>query len=68
MFFYRNRTLPELSGLGGPARNAVMSVGSGVGALRSVRKLVAQAQILARGDNRDRVDDRDLIGAAELLE
>ena len=53
----------------GAARKAVLAVGrEGVGGLRMVRKLVAQAQILARGDQRvDEVTDEDLADAAELL-
>ena len=48
-------------------RKAVLGAGEGVGALRSVRKLIAQAQILARGDGRDAATDQDLTDAAELL-
>ena len=51
----------------GAGRKAVLAVGRGPGGLRSVRKLVAQAQILARGDDRNEATDQDLAGAAELL-
>ena len=53
--------------VGGAARKAALGIGTGVGALRSVQKLVAQARMLARGDERDRPTDRDLVDAAELL-
>lgn len=51
----------------GPGRRAVLAAGRGVGALRAVRKLVAQSLILARGDGRDAPADQDLADAAELL-
>ena len=51
----------------GGGRKAVLAAGHGVGSLRSVRKLVAQAHIFARGDGRDEATDQDLADAAELL-
>lgn len=52
----------------GVGRKAVLAAGESNGALRSVRKLIAQAQILARGDERDQANDQDLADAAELLQ
>lgn len=51
----------------GPGRRAVLAAGRGVGALRAVRKLAAQALILARGDGRGEPTDQDLADAADLL-
>ena len=52
----------------GAGRKAAIAVGGGgVGGLRMVRKLIAQAQILARGDGRDALTDEDIADAAELL-
>lgn len=48
-------------------RRAVLVAGRGMGGLRAVSKLVTQARILARGDGRDAVSDRDLADAAALL-
>ncbi len=56
--------------VGGPVRGAgraaVLAAGRGMGGLRTVRKIVEQAHILARGDNRE-LNDQDLAEAAELL-
>ena len=51
----------------GAGRDAVLAVGRGVGGLRAVRKIIAQAQILARGDGRDKAATQDLADAALLL-
>lgn len=51
----------------GAGRRAVLGAGRGVGALRAVRRLVAQALILARGAGRGEPADQDLVDAADLL-
>ena len=52
----------------GPARQALLTAGRGVGGLRAVRKLVGQALLLARGDDRDRIAPGDVVDAAAQME
>ena len=51
----------------GKARKALLAAGGGVGGLRSVRKLVTQAHLLAAADDRDRASAADVVDAADLL-
>ena len=51
----------------GAGRTAVLAAGRGIGGLRAVRKLITQAQLLARGDDRDKATSQDLADAAALL-
>ena len=51
----------------GKAKTAVLEAAKGVGGLRAVRKLVAQARLLAAGDGRDHANMDDVADAAELL-
>ena len=51
----------------GKARTAVLAAASGRGGLRAVRKLIAQAHLLAVGDGRERAGMDDVADAAVLL-
>ena len=51
----------------GKARSKLLAVGGGMGGLRAVKKLAAQAFLLAAGDGRDRIEPGDIVDAAELM-
>ena len=51
----------------GAARKAVLAAGRGLGGLRAVRKLVGQAHVMARADQRQDVTLQDVADAADLL-
>ena len=51
----------------GKAKASVLAAAGGMGGLRAVRKLVAQAQVLAAGDDRNHANMDDVADAAELL-
>ena len=51
----------------GKARAAVLAAAAGMGGLLAVRKLAAQAFLLAAADQRETVEPGDVVDAAELL-
>ena len=52
----------------GPAREAVVAAGKGIGGLRAVRKLAGHALAAAAGGGRERVEPGDVLDAAAALE
>lgn len=51
----------------GKARSTLLAIGEGMGGLRAVKKLAAQAFLLAAAEERDQVLPGDIVDAAELL-